>query len=92
MLLFVHSLLVIMIQLLKSMPADIGEMNIHVGKPFILRCDLYNPEGNVIIWKHKKIVLFAGEIRVRHDDRISVTEDKLGIENVKVPDKRNIEM
>ena len=87
MLLFAYSLIVFVIQAAQSMPIHIGEMNIHAGKPFILSCDLNNPEGNVIIWKHKKRVLFAGDIRVRHDDRITVTKDKLIVENVKVSDK-----
>ena len=86
MLLFVYSLLMIVFQKSKSMPTHISEMNIHVGKPISIKCDLDNPEGNVIIWKHKKRVLFAGDIRVRHDDRIKVVEDNLVIENVKVSD------
>ena len=62
MLLFVYSLLMIVIQKSKSMATHISEMNIHVGKPISIKCDLDNPEGNVIIWKHKKRVLFAGDI------------------------------
>ena len=92
MFLFAYSFLVIVIQAAQSMPTQNVEMNICAGKRVAIKCDLGNPEGNVIIWKHKKRVLFAGEMRVRHDDKISVTEYKLGIDNVKVSDNRNIYM
>ena len=47
------------------------------GERLSLTCSLENDNNNVVIWKKSDRVLFAGNIRVRHDRRISVTEEML---------------
>ena len=53
------------------------EVTVAAGERLSLTCSLENDNNNVVIWKKSDRVLFAGNIRVRHDRRISVTEEML---------------
>ena len=77
----------IAVRIVESIPVKSAKIIASVGKHFTLSCDIENKENNVIIWKHGGRVLFAGDIRVRHDDRISVVQEKLLIKNVQSSDK-----
>ena len=80
--------MIVIINTVHCMPAiDILEENVIVGNTFVMKCELDNTEDNVIIWKHTNRVLFAGDIRVRHDDRIEVIDNLLVIEDIKPSDK-----
>ena len=61
------------------------EITVAAGDKLLLQCALENENKNVIIWKKGDRVLFAGSIRVRHDERISVNENVLSI-NVAEPE------
>jgi len=67
--------------------ADMIEIDTTVGSKMALECTLDNLEENVVVWKHEDRVLFAGDIRVRHDERIEVIEDSLVINDVEPEDK-----
>ena len=47
------------------------------GKTIDINCELENSEDNLLIWKHEGRVLFAGDVQVRHDDRMHVMENIL---------------
>ena len=84
----IYICMVVIINTVHCMPAiDILEENVIVGNTFVMKCELDNTEDNVIIWKHTNRVLFAGDIRVRHDDRIEVIDNLLVIEDIKPSDK-----
>jgi len=65
-----------------SKPVEGDTIDVIVGNDVVIECDIDNHEDNVVIWKHGNRVLFAGDIRVRHDDRIEVIEDDLLIKDV----------
>ena len=67
--------------------ADILEIDTSIGSRLALECSLDNLDDNVIVWKHEDRVLFAGNIRVRHDERIKAIDDTLVIKNVEPEDK-----
>jgi len=70
------------------MPAvDIVRRDVIAGDDIKISCALENTEGNVVIWKHAGRVLFAGNIRVRHDNRINIVDDNLFIESVEEVDE-----
>ena len=71
----------------QCMPAlKLTDTEVITGKTIDINCELENSEDNVLIWKHEGRVLFAGDVRVRHDDRMLVKENILMIENVKSQD------
>ena len=76
------------LELVSSMPAvEIVKKDVTAGEDLELSCALENTEENVVIWKHAGRVLFAGNIRVRHDDRINIVDDNLVLENVDEDDE-----
>ena len=76
-------LMIPILELVSSVPAvEIVKIDVTAGEDLELSCALENTEENVVIWKHASRVLFAGNIRVRHDDRINIFNDKLVIENI----------
>ena len=76
------------LELVSSMPAvEIVKKDVAAGEDLELSCALENTEENVVIWKHAGRVLFAGNMRVRHDDRINIVDDNLVIENVDEDDE-----
>merc|ERR1711979_71505 len=71
------------LELVSSIPTvEVVKKDVTAGEDLELSCALENTEENVVIWKHAGRVLFAGNIRVRHDDRINIINDKLVIENI----------
>ena len=49
------------------------------GDTLMLHCALENENNNVVIWKKSDRVLFAGNIRVRHDERLDTRDNVLTI-------------
>merc|ERR1711979_183329 len=76
------------LELVSSIPTvEVVKKDVTAGEDLELSCALENTEENVVIWKHAGRVLFAGNIRVRHDDRINIVDDNLVIENVDEDDE-----
>ena len=82
---FIFTLLAV--KFVESIPVKCDELTASYGKHVTIDCNIENQENNVIIWKHGGRVLFAGDIRVRHDARITATKDKLVISNVQSSDR-----
>ena len=62
-----------------SMPAlDITVQEATAGQNIELKCLLENTDGNFIIWKHEDRVVFVGDIKVKHDDRVYVNPISYG--------------
>ena len=61
---------------------------VKLGKNISLECGLVAGNSSVIVWKRNRQVLFAGDLHVTHDDRITVDERNLTIENVTIKDDK----
>ena len=46
------------------------------GEELLLGCDLQPDLGGLIVWKHGARVLFAGDLRIRRDGRLSLQEGR----------------
>ena len=79
-------ILLLLLSRAESKPVEQNELRVSVGDEMLIECDIDNHEDNVVIWKHRNRVLFAGDIRVRHDDRIVVIGDDLVIKDVRADD------
>ena len=79
-------ILLLLLSKAQSKPVEDSELGVSVGDEVLIECDIDNHEDNVVIWKHRNRVLFAGDIRVRHDDRIVVIGDDLMIQDVRADD------
>ena len=71
-----------------SVPLKDAKNVIHVleGETSNLKCALPNIENDVIVWKHNERVIFAGNLRVKHDLRINTREMHLTIQNTSIED------
>ena len=87
MMLPILSALILLIRSINCNPLKVDDVLASINKTTAIQCAIDNPKNNPIIWKHWERVLFVGNIRVRHDNRISVKEDNLVIKNVKSTDK-----
>ena len=47
------------------------------GEKINLSCDLVKQEESVVLWKKDDRVIFAGDLRVRMDERLSVEDGDL---------------
>ena len=67
------------VTLVTAMPqTSVQEVTVATGEKMSLECSLETDNSNVVIWKKSDRVLYAGNIRVRHDQRLSVvTEERL---------------
>ena len=65
--------------LITAMPqTSVQEVTVAAGERMSLECSLETDITNVVIWKKSDRVLYAGNVRVRHDRRITVdTEARL---------------
>ena len=63
------------------------EVVLAAGERLELVCSLENISNNVVIWKKSNRVLYAGNIRVRHDSRLEVVEDSLVIRSLAPEDE-----
>ena len=65
--------------LITAMPqTSVQEVTVAAGERLSLECSLETEITNVVIWKKSDRVLYAGNVRVRHDRRITVdTEARL---------------
>ena len=63
------------------------EVILAAGERLELVCSLENDNNNVVIWKKSNRVLYAGNIRVRHDERMEVLNDNLIIRDVASEDE-----
>ena len=63
------------------------EVSLAAGEKLELTCSLENDNNNVVIWKKSNRVLYAGNIRVRHDSRLEVVEDSLVIRSLAPEDE-----
>ena len=65
--------------LITAMPqTSVQEVTVAAGERMSLECSLETDITNVLIWKKSDRVLYAGNVRVRHDRRITVdTEARL---------------
>ena len=63
------------------------EVSLAAGERLELVCSLENDNNNVVIWKKSNRVLYAGNIRVRHDERMEVLNDNLIIRDVASEDE-----
>ena len=63
------------------------EVSLAAGEKLELTCSLENDNNNVVIWKKSNRVLYAGNIRVRHDERLEVFNDDLIIRGVTPDDE-----
>ena len=70
-------LLAAMAMAVSSMPQKFQEVTVATGDTLTLSCHLDNESNNVVIWKKSDRVLFAGNIRVRHDKRVGVSPDSV---------------
>ena len=52
------------------------------GEELRLRCELQPELGGLIVWKHGARVLFAGDLRIRRDERLAVRDNSLIIGRV----------
>eukprot|EP00090_Calanus_glacialis_P001020 TRINITY_DN10732_c0_g1_i4.p1 TRINITY_DN10732_c0_g1~~TRINITY_DN10732_c0_g1_i4.p1 ORF type:complete len:362 (-),score=62.60 TRINITY_DN10732_c0_g1_i4:91-1137(-) len=85
-----HVVMSLLLRTALCMPAlELTDTVVITGKTIDIKCELENSEVNLLIWKYEGRVLFAGDVRVRHDDRMHVMENILVIENVKSKDKGN---
>ena len=46
------------------------------GEELLLSCDLQPDLGGLIVWKHGARVLFAGDLRIRRDGRLSLQDGR----------------
>ena len=68
-----QTLLLIFCQLARPAPTlHTQEVVLAAGENLELLCALENENENVVIWKKNSRVLYAGNIRVRHDPRLEV--------------------
>ena len=82
-----HVVMSLLLRTALCMPAlELTDTVVITGKTIDIKCELENSEDNLLIWKHKGRVLFAGAVRVRHDERMHVMEDILVIKNVNPKD------
>lgn len=44
------------------------------GEELSLTCELQPELGGLVVWKHGARVLFAGDLRIRRDDRLAVRD------------------
>ena len=82
---FIFAFLVV--KFVGSLPVKSDDLTASYGKHVTIDCNIENQENNLIIWKHGGRVLFVGDIRVRHDDRITVNKEMIVIKNVQSSDR-----
>ena len=46
------------------------------GEDLRLSCDVEPDLGGLIVWKHGARVLFAGDLRIKRDERLAVREGR----------------
>jgi hypothetical protein len=68
-------------------PSELIVKTITSGNNLSLSCKLSRRDESVVLWKKDERVLFAGDLRVRMDDRLSVNCGNLEILDVDVKDK-----
>ena len=56
------------------------------GEELRLSCELQPELGGLIVWKHGARVLFAGDLRIRRDERLAVTHRTLIVGRVDLSD------
>ena len=67
----------------QSMPQQqLRKISVAAGEKLVLHCALENENNNVVIWKKSDRVLFAGNIRVRHDERLQAVDSILTVDSV----------
>ena len=76
------------VTLVTAMPqTSVQEVTVATGEKMSLECSLETDNSNVVIWKKSDRVLYAGNIRVRHDQRLSVvTEERLLVIEAVLPE------
>ena len=56
------------------------------GEKISLSCDLVKQEESIVLWKKDERVIFAGDLRVRMDERLSVDDGDFEIFDITMDD------